>query len=172
MIFESLNKSLVRDNFYDASVWIVSDQVSSLKEAVVGINQGYSAISLESPAKSLSNPPTYFKQNEFLDVFQEIVDTYGVPRYQEINPAIFTTITFPFLFGIMFGDIGHGLALVSFGIYLFIQGKDFLKDFQIYRFRYLVFLMGFFAFYCGLLYNDFIGLSLPLFGNSCYNVFG
>lgn len=34
--------------------------------------------------------------------------------------------------------------------------------------RYFVFFMGFFAFYCGFLYNDFMSLSLDLFG-SCYN---
>jgi V-type H+-transporting ATPase subunit a len=29
------------------------------------------------------------------------VDTYGVPRYREANPALFTAATFPFLFAVM-----------------------------------------------------------------------
>ena len=49
-------------------------------------------------------PPTYFKLNKFTASFQAIVDGYGVPRYGEINPAAFTIITYPFLFGVMFGD--------------------------------------------------------------------
>ena len=53
-------------------------------------------------------PPSYFKLNEFTAPFQEIVSTYGVPKYKEVNPAIFGLVTFPFLFGIMFGDVGHG----------------------------------------------------------------
>jgi V-type H+-transporting ATPase subunit a len=44
----------------------------------------------------------------FLKPFQDIVDTYGVPVYKEVNPTVFTIVTFPFLFGVMFGDIGHG----------------------------------------------------------------
>ena len=44
--------------------------------------------------------PTY-KANAFTGIFQELVDTYGVPRYREANPALFTSVTFPFLFGVM-----------------------------------------------------------------------
>jgi V-type H+-transporting ATPase subunit a len=43
------------------------------------------------------------------------VDTYGVPRYGEVNPGFFTSVTFPYEFGIMFGDIGHGGVLLLFG---------------------------------------------------------
>ena len=51
--------------------------------------------------------PTYFKLNAFTEAFQEFVDTYGVPRYKEANPALFAAATFPFLYGVMYGDIGE-----------------------------------------------------------------
>ena len=115
--------------------------------------------------------PTFFELNDFTFPFQEIVNTYGYPRYQEINPTIFNIITFPFLFGVMFGDIGHGFALFLFGIYLcsnkdsIIKSKSILKEFL--PARYMLLLMGFFAFYCGWMYNDFLSIPLDLFG-SCY----
>jgi V-type H+-transporting ATPase subunit a len=62
--------------------------------------------------------PTYIETNEFTWPFQEIVNTYGVPTYKEVNPAIFATVTFPFLFGVMFGDIFHGAILILFATYL------------------------------------------------------
>lgn len=65
-------------------------------------------------------PPTYFETNKFTWAFQEFVDTYGVPRYREANPALFTACTFPFLFGIMYGDLGHGSVLAMIGLYLVI----------------------------------------------------
>ena len=63
-------------------------------------------------------PPTFFDTNEFIWPFHEIVVTYGTPSYKEINPTAFNIITFPFLFGLMFGDIGHGMILLLFAIYL------------------------------------------------------
>jgi len=89
-----------------------------------------------------------------------------------MNPTIFTTITFPFFFGVMFGDIGHGLVLFSLGLYLVFndswisKSSGFLKNFS--RLRYMITLMGFFAFYCGWIYNDLIGFSYNFFG-SCYD---
>ena len=43
------------------------------------------------------------------------MNTYGYPRYRELNPGIFTIVTFPYLFAIMFGDILHGLILLIIG---------------------------------------------------------
>jgi V-type H+-transporting ATPase subunit a len=44
--------------------------------------------------------------------------------YKEVNPAIFATVTFPFLFGVMFGDMGHGSLMLSVGIFLvFINNR-------------------------------------------------
>ena len=89
--------------------------------------------------------------------------------FQEINPAIFAIVTFPFLFGVMFGDIGHGLLLLVAGIILCLI-SDKLKNTSVEAFatiRYLIFLMGLFAFYNGWIYNEFFAIPTDIFG-SCY----
>jgi V-type H+-transporting ATPase subunit a len=80
---------------------------------------------------------------------------------------------FPLKFGIMFGDIGHGGALLAFGLYLVHKGKDLIGTplAGFFSIRYLLSMMGFFAFYCGLIYNDFLSLPINLFG-SCYRNIG
>jgi hypothetical protein len=47
----------------------------------------------------------------------------GIARYREANPAVFTIITFPFLFAVMFGDIGHGILMLMFGAFLVAREK-------------------------------------------------
>lgn len=119
------------------------------------------------------SPPTYFRENAFTSIFQEIVNTYGIPRYREINPSVFTIITFPFLFGVMFGDIAHGFLVFILGVYLCYKKQTLEKSDSILKGllpgRYLIAMMGFFSFYCGLMYNDFLYFAIDLFG-SCYEL--
>ena len=101
------------------------------------------------------------------------METYGVPSYKEANPSFFTTVTFPFLFGVMFGDIAHGGLLLAFGLYLVFRKNQITNILfkLLIPHRYLICMMGFFAMYCGFIYNDFMSISLNIFG-SCYNPIG
>jgi V-type H+-transporting ATPase subunit a len=114
-------------------------------------------------------PPTHFFTNKFTSVFQGIVDTYGVPRYREINPALFTAVTFPFLFGVMYGDIGHGTILTCAATYLLVMERSWSKrklgemEAMAFGGRYMLFMMGCFAVYAGFIYNDMFSLGLKIF---------
>jgi len=118
-------------------------------------------------------PPTYFRLNKFTMAFQAIVDAYGIPRYGEINPTPFVIVTFPFLFGVMFGDVGHGALLTLFASYFIAKEKHFyamtdMDELLSYPWhgRYVLLLMGLCSIYSGLMYNDFFGNMGNLFGTT------
>jgi V-type H+-transporting ATPase subunit a len=113
-----------------------------------------------------AQPPTYIKRNALTAPFQELIDTYGLPRYQEVNPMVFAVVTFPFLFGIMYGDVGHGLMLFAVGLWAVWNAESIRFTVpMLYFARYMLAMMGFFSIYAGLLYNDFFSLGFNWFGS-------
>ena len=89
--------------------------------------------------------------------------------YKEVNPAVFACVSFPFLFGVMFGDLGHGTLLFTAGLCL-VLGNERMRGTSLEVFgqaRYIIFLMGFFAMFNGLIYNECFAIPIDFFG-SCY----
>lgn len=114
-------------------------------------------------------PPTKQWTTRFTEGFQAIIDAYGTATYQEINPGLFTVITFPFLFAVMFGDIGHGaLMLLASGAMVVWEEKllrsrlDEITSMFFYG-RYIILLMSVFAMFTGVMYNDIFSKSMHLF---------
>jgi len=77
---------------------------------------------------------------------------------------VFTTVTFPYLFGIMFGDVFTGSLTVCMVLYVYYAGPSN----PVYPMRHFFLLCGIFSVYCGCIYNDFTSLPMYLFGDSCY----
>jgi len=117
--------------------------------------------------ESNETPPTYFNTNKFTRAFQAIVNAYGTPRYQEINPTPFTIITYPFLFGVMFGDVGHGLILLAIALSLIyfeqrisLVSNEIVK--MIYQGRFVLLFMSIFSIYMGSLYNECFSVVMDM----------
>ncbi|XP_022825411.1 V-type proton ATPase 116 kDa subunit a isoform X1 [Spodoptera litura] len=126
--------------------------------------------------ETLEDPPTYNRTNKFTSAFQNLIYAYGVATYREVNPAPYTIITFPFLFAVMFGDLGHGALMAVFGFWMCYKEKPLQAkkiDSEIWNIffggRYIILLMGLFSMYTGLIYNDIFSKSLNIFGSSWRN---
>lgn len=172
-IYHNLNMFQLKNQIFYGNCWLTLSDEPYVTQALselgrTGVSTGQLR-KVEGVLPPGSVPPTYFKLNAFTWAFQEIVNTYGTPRYREANPALFSCVTFPFLFGIMFGDVGHGALLTSFAAYLCYKKDDLLKSDSILKqalpARYMLLMMGLCACYCGLIYNDFLGIPFDFFGS-------
>jgi len=154
--------------------WVVGENLGDVRDAV---EKAHANMDMAMPSlvdhvpQPWPTPPTHFQTNKFTYGYQEFVNTYGIPRYREANPALFTAATFPFLFGVMYGDIGHGLFLLCAGLYLLYKEKehDNMKLGEMgegmHSGRYMIAMMGFFAVYAGMIYNDCFSLGINFFGS-------
>lgn len=119
------------------------------------------------------NPPTFNRTNKFTRGFQNLIDAYGVASYREANPALYTIVTFPFLFAVMFGDLGHGIIMTAFAAWMVIWEKSLAakkSNNEIWNIffggRYIILMMGCFSMYTGTIYNDLFSKSMNVFGSA------
>lgn len=122
--------------------------------------------SILSVIATKEEPPTYFRTNKFTLGFQNIVESYGVAHYREANPTVFAVITFPFIFAVMFGDVGHGILLTLAAVLFVAKEKELSKGplnemiKTAFDGRYVLLLMGLFSIYTGALYNEAFSVAM------------
>ncbi|XP_077383230.1 V-type proton ATPase 116 kDa subunit a isoform X2 [Festucalex cinctus] len=157
-----------------AEVWCPVSDLDSIQFALRrGTEKSGSTVpSILNRMQTKQTPPTYNKTNKLTSGFQNIVDAYGIGSYREINPAPYTIITFPFLFAVMFGDLGHGVLMTCAALYLVLresrliaQKNDNEMFSMVFAGRYIILMMGIFSIYTGIIYNDCFSKSLNVFGS-------
>lgn len=106
------------NNFLRGEIYVRKEDTLSLNKLLEVVQSNMKIPTGQVVTSEATKFPTNFTRTDYTCSAQEIVETYGTPRYKEANPSLFTTVTFPFLFGVMFGDIAHGTLLFLFGLYL------------------------------------------------------
>jgi V-type H+-transporting ATPase subunit a len=118
-------------------------------------------------SKGTTAPPTFVETNQFTEPFQLLNDSYGYADADEVNGGAFYAM-YPFLFGIMFGDVGHSFFFLIAALLMIVLHKKLsgsLGDMAqtILGFRYFLLFMAICGMYNGFLYNEFFGLPVDFF---------
>jgi V-type H+-transporting ATPase subunit a len=153
-----------------AEAWCPTNSLPLIKATLQDVNNraGLTVPSIINEIRTNKTPPTYQKTNRFTEGFQTIINAYGTAKYQEVNPGLPTIVTFPFLFAVMFGDLGHGFLMFCAAVAMIYWEKDLRKvrdeifSMAFYG-RYIMLMMGIFSMYTGFIYNDIFSRSITLF---------
>jgi V/A-type H+-transporting ATPase subunit I len=94
--------------------WAPTSTLGHLEEQLAAVG----AAVVELPRPAWSEPPTALEPMRLARPFRPLVDTYGATRYADIDPTPFAAASFVLMFGMMFGDVGHGLVLALLGLVL------------------------------------------------------
>jgi len=116
-----------------------------------------------------ATPPTYIQTNNFSYSFQMLNNAYGIPDYDELNGGAFYAM-YPFIFAIMFGDMGHAIFYLLVTLAIFVmepikrrQGRVDSTWESVFKFKWLLFFASICSFYCGFIYDDCFGLPIYFF---------
>ena len=110
-----------KEVFYILCGWMSEKDAKTFNEDIKDDYLIY--LFIEDQTDSDLMPPTKLKNPKIFKPFEMYIRMYGLPAYNEIDPTIFVSLTYAFIFGAMFGDIGQGLVLFLGGLLLYKTKK-------------------------------------------------
>lgn len=115
-VFDVRRFAVHTDKAFYLAGWIPDSQIKRF-QGKVSITPELSYV-IEDENSVRQKPPTKLSNPKFFQPFETVVRMYGIPSYEEMDPTIFVGITYMFLFGMMFGDVGQGLVIALIGYLL------------------------------------------------------
>jgi V/A-type H+/Na+-transporting ATPase subunit I len=92
--------------------WLRRADLDTLRARLAPVGGGVADLALPRGVM----PPTAHGKQAKTAALRPLVSTYATVPYRDIDPTWFAAFAYMFMFGMMFGDVGDGLALVVLGI--------------------------------------------------------
>jgi V/A-type H+-transporting ATPase subunit I len=99
--------------------WIPASRAPELQRRAREITAGRCTVELASARSAPEQAvPVLLPEPRWLRPFNRLVTAYGLPGYCEVVPTLFLALSYVLMFGMMFGDAGHGAVLLLGGCLL------------------------------------------------------
>lgn len=145
-------KSKTDDVFYILCGWMSEKDAAAFQKDIANDVSVFCLMGDDMPdTKASMQPPTRLKNPKLFKPFEMYVKMYGLPAYNEMDPTWFVAITYSFIFGAMFGDVGQGLILFLGGLFLYKTRKMDLAG--------IISCAGIFSVFFGFMYGSFFGFE-------------
>lgn len=142
------------------SGWVPADKEKEISGGIRAVTGGRCYLEWHDPENAEGqNPekaPVKFTNPRFLRPFEMLVKNYSVPAYGTLDPTPAVAAAFLIMFGLMFGDAGHGLVLMIAGI----AGSLMFRKKSARNLSRLVTYCGASAIAAGILFGSYFGAAL------------
>ncbi len=141
--------------------WALQADEKKLQTAITEATKEYALVEFTNPSQNPDNPPTYLKTPKWAQIFRTFLELFSTPKYNELDPTLFLGFFFVLFFGLMLGDAGYGIIILSLSLFGYFKvGKvsAMIKDWS-----FLGIWLGLTTIIVGFLMNSFFGNLLPAF---------
>ncbi|MCV6639553.1 V-type ATPase 116kDa subunit family protein [Candidatus Albibeggiatoa sp. nov. NOAA] len=131
--------------------WIPREDLIALEGFLAQkLNCPYVLDSRQPLPEERAQVPSLMRQSNFVQMYQSLMQSYGIPRYGEFDPTSLFMVMFLLMFGVIFGDVGQGAVIAGFGWLM----RDKLKPFSLF-----FMIAGIFSVMFGFLYGSVFGIE-------------
>ena len=107
-----------KEDYYILCGWMAEDDVEKFVKEVEDDDKVFVVVEDDHNAY-FGEPPTKLENPKLFKPFEMFVQMYGLPSHNEFDPTVFVGLTYSFIFGVMFGDVGQGLLLLIGGALIY-----------------------------------------------------
>lgn len=151
--YEEMLKAMRLSSFSASAIFITGWMDMKDKERLVAILQKICGNRFILSEHKDPAAPVRLRNTKLFKPFELLVKTMGMPSNSEIDPTPLTAVTFVLMFGLMFGDLGQGLALMLGGMMLKKYGQKKTRK-ELKQAGGILIACGLSAAVCGLLYGS------------------
>ena len=135
--------------------WIPKKFIQKTRDALNGTFNGRVVMTeTEATAGMMCRAPIFYDNPRWVRPFEFLMKLASPPQYNEVDPSPLLAIFFPIFFGIIVGDIGYGILILLFG--LFIRFR-FEATIWLRQISGILIISSFPAIFFGFLFGEFFG---------------
>jgi V/A-type H+-transporting ATPase subunit I len=105
--------------------WVPASRRQVVEHAVRAATGGRCVVEYSEPGDFPdAEPPVLLRTPALLRPFAMLLRAFGLPAYREVDPTAFLAVSYLIMFGMMFGDVGHGALLAGGGLLAWRAGRS------------------------------------------------